>query len=169
MIKKITSIFLITLLLITICYSQAPYSNKMLYLPGTASTIDNGMMGIINPANAYYNRSQEARYYWVNMANNSDNYYQGYISGFKGLSFSLFQEKQMGYKVNDYTLSFGKGNELFSIGTIYGWSSGDRAELKRKTYAGTGFIFRPASIISIGGLYNYVINGENDFFALDAD
>ncbi len=168
MFKNLSLILLYLFLFSSFCFSQAPYNYKMLYLPGTAATIDNGMMGAINPANAFYNRSQEVRYYWTNIANSSDDYYHGYISGFKGISFSMFQEKQNENKVNDYTLSLGKGNEMFSIGSIYGWSSGDRATLMRKTYAGAGLIFRPNSVFSIGGLYNVFINSKMQFYALDA-
>ena len=149
-------------------FSQSPYEYKSRYLPGTFSTIENGMMGLINPANTFYNRKSESRTYWSNSKNSGDNYSFGQITGFKGLSFGMFREKIGDFKVNDYSLAFGGGTETFSTGVMYGWSSGDRAAMQRKTYTGFGLIWRPTGMFTIGGVYNVTTNSLFQSYALDA-
>jgi protease-4 len=58
-------------------------------------------------------------------------------------------------------LSTGFGNEAFSYGLGYGWSSGDLSAFRREKLLTSGIIFRPSALISIGLVGNFSTESNN--------
>jgi protease-4 len=63
--------------------------------------------------------------------------------------------------VYDYRISKAFGNRNFSFGLGYGFVGGDKSAIGRSNSAQWGFIYRPASFLSIGGGQTWALDNAN--------
>ncbi len=122
-----------------------------------------GLYGYVNPAllsmvdqpDLYFTFSDE-RGRW-----NDFNHY-GIFTAFPHVGLGFVNTKVNSLSVTDYKISAGFGNEAFSIGFGYSWSSGDLMEFNRSDFFTIGSIYRPIKYASLGLIGNLSTSNNNE-------
>lgn len=159
-------LFLFLLLQAISVYSQINFpsyyhQNDMSLTP--AGTMKFGLYGWDNPALLSTLHQPDFLFTWndkIGDWNDFNNW--GIFSAIPNFGFAMYNQSIDKYHVTDFKLSAGFGNNSFSAGFGYGWSTGNLNYFNRADLFTLGFLFRPNKYISIGLVGNLPANGERE-------
>jgi protease IV len=110
-----------------------------------------GLYGNDNPALLAQLESPDILFTWSDQTAAWNKFsHWGLFTAFPYFGFSAINQRNGGWSVTDYRLSLAAGNETFSIGSGYGWSSGDADRFLRSDIFTLGILIRPNKFISAG-------------------
>ena len=151
-------------------YADFPnYGYGSLGLCSTPGTQNGAAAGFWNPAAWAAMKKWELSFQWNDsnvVKNKLDNW--GLAFGGDGFGFAVHRTNfSMGAgdgnygHVEDYQLALGGGDRADYWGLSYGWSSGDRATIKRDNNLTMGNIYRPCRYGSVGGAVSWGLKRGN--------
>ncbi|NWF90919.1 MAG: hypothetical protein HXY50_15850 [Ignavibacteriaceae bacterium] len=125
-----------------------------------------GLYGYDNPALLAAINSPDVLFTWSDQNKRfSDLNHWGLFVGLPNIGFGMVHQTEFGYGITDYKLSSAFGNESFSIGTAFGWSSGDLSFFNRADIYTAGVLIRPNNFVSIGLIGNFPVSFRSEFAA----
>lgn len=86
----------------------------------------------------------------------------GIFAAIPNFGFSMYNQSLNNFHITDFKLSAAAGNNSFSAGFGYGWSTGDVNVFNRADIFSFGFLIRPNKFISAGLVGNLPTNGERE-------
>ncbi|NOX37902.1 MAG: signal peptide peptidase SppA [Calditrichaeota bacterium] len=120
------------------------------YLLAPPAAFENGLLGYVNPANAFFTRPFEMRFFWGNrgnLAENASNW--GFFSAGGGFAFGVVRQDDGNRAFYEYTYGFSGGRKSLAYGLAYTTYSGTTpSSLPR--HLTMGFILRPNKFVSAG-------------------
>ncbi|WP_337866978.1 signal peptide peptidase SppA [Ignavibacterium sp.] len=129
----------------------------------TAGAYKFGLYGWDNPALLSTLHQPDFLFTWndrVGDWNDFNNW--GIFAAIPNLGFSMYNQSLNNFHVTDFKLSAATGNNSFSAGFGYGWSTGDVSVFNRADIFSFGFFIRPNKYISAGLVGNLPANGERE-------
>lgn len=149
--KTITAVLVLMLLLSTAFAGNInSIYNRSLFLRGTSSAFNDGLVGFANPANLGFLKCWESRFYWSSDGadfGSIDNW--GFFAG-KNLGFGIQHRNFGDLDLTDYSLSLGFGDEGGALGLSYSWTGGDDELLGAENTMTLSAIDRPMRYLSFG-------------------
>lgn len=122
-----------------------------------------GLYGYDNPAVVTTVKNPDLFFTWSTKGQNiSDLSKWGIFGAIPNFGFGALNQKQFGFSVTDYKLTSAIGDESFSIGFGYGWSSGDNEFFNRSKIYTIGTLHRPNKYLSIGLVGNFSSNRQSE-------
>lgn len=119
-----------------------------------------GFYGIDNPAGLTYLRGVDFSFYMTDkIKKNGANHWGAFLGSSNG-AFSMVQEKTLFGLMNRYSLATAFGDRTLSGGIAYSWGTGENSLLDHSKYLTFGVLSRPFPMLSVGGTYAPVVNGE---------
>lgn len=119
-----------------------------------------GFYGIDNPAGLTYLRGVDLSLYMTDkIKKNAVNHWGAFLGTSNG-AFSMVQEKTLFGMMNRYSVATAFGDRTLSGGIAYSWGTGENALLDHSKYLTLGVLARPFPMLSVGGTYAPVVNGE---------
>ncbi len=171
--KNWLSAFLFTLftILTTPLFPQeiSLYHARNLFLMGSGSAFNNGLLGFANPANNAMIQKFNARFYWDSQnSSNTDLDSWAFYTAVPGLGFGVQHLETSGNSVTDYSFSLASGSRRFGTGLAYSWSNGDNSVFNRSKRLTFGWIYRPLQQLSLGLVTDLSLENDNDETIVEA-
>ncbi|AFH50692.1 Periplasmic serine protease [Ignavibacterium album JCM 16511] len=137
------------------------HQNDMSLAP--AGALKFGLYGWDNPAILSTLHQPDFLFTWndrIGDWNDFNNW--GIFTAIPNFGFTMYNQSFDKYHITDFKLSAGFGNNSFSAGFGYGWSTGDVTYFNRADLFTLGLLFRPNKFFSIGLVGNLPTNGERE-------
>lgn len=157
---------LILLLISSEVFPQINYpsyyqQNDMSLAP--AGAIKFGLYGWDNPALLSTLHQPDFLFTWNNKTGDWNDFNNwGIFSAIPNFGFTMYNQSSGKLHITDFKLSAGFGNNSFSAGFGYGWSTGDVVHFNRADLFTLGLLLRPDKHVSIGLVGNLPTNGERE-------
>lgn len=158
---------MITLLLISfkifpqINFPSYYIQNDMSFAPSGAYKF--GLYGWDNPALLSYLHQPDFYFTWNNRVGDWNDFNNwGIFAAVPNFGFTMYNQSLDKYHITDFKLSAGVGNNSFSAGFGYGWSTGNVTYFNRADVFSFGLIARPNKYVSLGFVGNLPTNGERE-------
>lgn len=119
-----------------------------------------GFYGIDNPAGLTYLQGVDLSLYLTDKYKKKATNHWGAFLGTTNGAFSMVQEKTLFGLMNRYTTAAAFGDRSLSGGLAFSWTGGENALLDRTNYLTIGGLSRPFPMLSVGGTYSKVTNGD---------
>ncbi|BDQ03234.1 signal peptide peptidase SppA [Ignavibacterium sp.] len=160
------NLLLLLILLTATGFSQINFpsyyhQNDMSLAP--ASALKFGLYGWDNPALLSTLHQPDFLFTWndrIGDWNDFNNW--GIFAALPNFGFAMYNQSLNKYHVTDFKLSAAFGNNSFSAGIGYGWSTGNVTYFNRADVFSLGLLLRPNKYFSIGLLGNLPTNGERE-------
>ncbi len=160
------NLLLLLILLTATGFSQINFpsyyhQNDMSLAP--ASALKFGLYGWDNPALLSTLHQADFLFTWndrIGDWNDFNNW--GIFAALPNFGFAMYNQSLDKYHVTDFKLSAGFGNNSFSAGIGYGWSTGNVTYFNRADVFSLGLLVRPNKFFSIGLVGNLPTNGERE-------
>lgn len=160
--------FFILCLFTAVSFAQVRYFSNNDFAFTSPGAMKFGLYGYDNPAVLSTVNDLSALFMWSDIYGNWNKFNKwGLFTAYNNLGLGVIQEMRGGNIANDYRLSFALGDEEFSLGMLYGWTSGNASFFNRSDLYSLGFIYRPNKYVSVGGTgYFYNIFDDETVFEL---
>lgn len=119
-----------------------------------------GFYGIDNPAGLTYLQGVDLSIYLTDKYKKKTTNHWGAFLGTTNGAFSMVQEKTLIGLMNRYTTAAAFGDRTLSGGVAFSWTGGENALLDRTNYLTVGALSRPFPMLSVGGTFSQVTNGN---------
>jgi protease-4 len=119
-----------------------------------------GFYGIDNPAGLTYLQGVDLSLNLTDKYKSKATNHWGAFLGTTNGAFSIVQEKTPIGIMNRYTTAAAFGDRALSGGVAYSWTGGENALLDRTNYLTIGALSRPFPMLSVGGTFSQVTNGN---------
>ncbi|MFN3872586.1 MAG: signal peptide peptidase SppA [Ignavibacterium sp.] len=128
-----------------------------------AGALKFGLYGWDNPALLSTLHQPDFYFTWNNRYGDWNDFNNwGIFAAIPNFGFTMYNQSIDKYHITDFKLSAGFGNNSFSAGIGYGWSTGNVNYFNRADIFSLGFLFRPNKYASIGLVGNLPTNGERE-------
>ncbi len=122
-----------------------------------------GLYGWDNPALLSYLHQPDFYFTWNNRVGDWNDFNNwGIFAAVPNFGFTMYNQSLDKYHITDFKLSAGVGNNSFSAGFGYGWSTGNVTYFNRADVFSFGLIARPNKYVSLGFVGNLPTNGERE-------
>lgn len=161
--KKIFLFILLGTITVSSQINFPSYYNQNDMSLAPAGAIRFGLYGWDNPALLSTLHQPDLLFTWndkIGDWNDFNNW--GIFTAIPNFGFTMYNQSLNKYHITDFKISAGFGNNSFSAGFGYGWSTGNVNYFNRADLFTLGFLLRPNKFISIGLVGNLPTNGERE-------